>query len=104
MARITIGNNALVDEGARHYLRELRVHEGQAVLRRFRDKATDTQRRELAKARAMLADGVDAEEVLAQLARSLTNKLIHEPTIAIRNASADDQAETLELLKNLYEL
>ncbi len=96
--------NALVDEGARYYLRELRVHEGQAVLRRFRDKASETQRRELAKARAMLADGVEPEEVLAQLARSLTNKLIHEPTIAIRNASADDQAETLELLKNLYEL
>ena len=96
--------NALVDEGAQHYLRELRVHEGQAVLRSFRDKASEVQRRELAKAQALLADGGDADEALAQLARSLTNKLIHEPTVAIRNASAEGQADVLDVLKKLYDL
>jgi len=42
--------------------------------------------------------------VLADLARSLTNKLIHAPTVAIRNASADGRADELEYLKSLYRL
>ncbi len=96
--------HTLVDDGARHYLRELRVHEGQAILRSFRDRASNIQRRELAKAQALISDGADPHDALDQLARSLTNKLIHEPTVAIRNASAEGEAEILEYLKSLYEL
>ena len=96
--------HALVDEGARHYLRELRVHEGQALLRKFRDQAGSTQHRELERARAQLVDGADPNEVLEMLARNLTNKLIHQPTVALRNASADGQAEVLDLLRTLYDL
>jgi glutamyl-tRNA reductase len=42
--------------------------------------------------------------VLHQLARNLTNKLIHAPTVAIRNASADERVEDLDFLKTLYQL
>jgi glutamyl-tRNA reductase len=44
------------------------------------------------------------ERVLASLARSLTNKLIHSPTVAIRNASADGRTDLLDYLKQLYHL
>jgi glutamyl-tRNA reductase len=94
----------LVDEGARNWLREVRAHEGQMLLRQFRDKANATASAELERARAEIARGTPANEVLEQLAHNLTNKLIHQPTVAIRNATADGHAELLDYLKSLYEL
>jgi glutamyl-tRNA reductase len=95
---------SLVVEGARHFAREQRAHQGQAVLRQFRENAAALQAQELERALRDLRAGTDAEAVLVQLARNLTNKLIHAPTVAIRNASADQRAEQLDFLKTLYQL
>lgn len=94
----------LVDEGARQYLRELRTHEGQHVLRAFRDQASRLADDELAVARQELARGVAADIVIEQLARRLVNKQIHAPTVAIRGAIADGDADLLAQLKSLYGL
>ncbi|MGE0624591.1 MAG: glutamyl-tRNA reductase [Pseudomonadales bacterium] len=94
----------LVTDGANHYLRERRAHHGQAVLRQFRDRAADVQQAELERALKDLARGADPEAVLKAFSRSLTNKLIHPPTTAIRDAAADGRADLLEYLKTLYHL
>jgi glutamyl-tRNA reductase len=93
----------LVLEGAEAYTRERRAHEGQALLRSFRENAEAIQRAELQKALTALSRGADADEVLRSLSRSLTNKLIHQPTVAIRDASANDRSDLLEYLKSLYQ-
>ena len=95
---------SLVDDGANHYLRERRAHHGQALLRKFRDQAADIQSAELQRALRELANGADPEAVLQQFSRGLTNKLIHAPTTAIRNAAADGRADLLDYLKTLYHL
>jgi glutamyl-tRNA reductase len=95
---------SLVEDGANHYLRERRAHHGQALLRRFRDQAAGIQQAELEKAMRGIANGDDPTAVLEQFSRSLTNKLIHAPTSAIRNAAADGRADLLEYLKTLYHL
>ncbi len=94
----------LVDEGARRYIREQRAHQGQHLLRRLRENAQDAQLAELERARRALANGGDANEIVATLAQALTNKLIHQPTVAIRQASAEDRVDLLDLLKSLYKL
>ena len=94
----------LVREGAHHYARERRAHHGQQLLRQFRDRAQDIQGTELSKALGELERGGDPAKVLAQLSHSITNKLIHAPTVAIRNASSDGRADLLEYLKSLYDL
>ena len=94
----------LVDSGASHYLRERRAHHGQAVLRRFREQAGEVQQAELAKALRDLEKGADPAEVVTALSRTITNKLIHAPTAAIRNAAADGRSDLLEYLKTLYQL
>ncbi|MGD8830037.1 MAG: glutamyl-tRNA reductase, partial [Pseudomonadales bacterium] len=95
---------SLVTDGANHYLRERRAHHGQAMLRQFRDRAAGIQQLELEKALKELARGGDAETVIRTMSRALTNKLIHPPTTAIRNAAADGRADLLEYLKTLYHL
>ncbi|MCZ6641276.1 MAG: glutamyl-tRNA reductase, partial [Gammaproteobacteria bacterium] len=94
----------LVADGASHYIRERRAHHGQALLRTFRDNADAIHQAELDKALQDLAAGIAPEAVMANFGRTLTNKLIHSPTIAIRNASAEGRSDLLEYLKTLYRL
>jgi glutamyl-tRNA reductase len=94
----------LVEDGANHYLRERRAHHSQAVLKRFRDRAGAIAERELERALKDLRNGSDPQAVVTALSRGLTNKLIHTPTTAIRDAAADGRADLLEYLKTLYQL
>ncbi len=94
----------LVDDGASRYLRERRAHQARALLRSFRDQAEAIKSIELERALRDLKSGGDPEAVLNALARSITNKLIHQPTVAIRDASAEGRADLLEYLKTLYRL
>ena len=94
----------LVLDGADHYIRERRAHQSQALLRSFRDNAQGMADAELARALKALESGTDPEAALVELARNLTNKLIHSPTVAIRNASADGRSDLLEYIKSLYQL
>jgi glutamyl-tRNA reductase len=94
----------LVLDGAAHYIRERRAHQSQALLRRFRENAQSTADAELGRALKALESGVDPKTVVQELSRNLTNKLIHPPTVAIRNASADGRSDLLESIKSLYQL
>ncbi len=49
-----------------------------------------------------LKSGEDPTIVTEQLARALTQKLLHEPTIAIRKASADGRNDLLSYLRAIY--
>lgn len=95
---------SFVNDGAQRYLRERRVQQGQDVLRSYRDRASQTREEELARALADLQRGTAPADVLARLSQSLTNKLIHAPTRAIRDASADGRADLLEYARDLFDL
>lgn len=95
---------AIIIEGTDRYFREKRIRDGQHLLRAFRDRAEAVQQAELDRARQRLSRGETVDTVLSQLAQSLTNKLIHAPTVAIRESSADGRNELLDYLKTLYDL
>jgi glutamyl-tRNA reductase len=95
---------SLVDHGASQYVRERRAHQSQGLLRQFRDQADAIKTAELLRAVRELDAGSDPRTVLDTLARSLTNKLIHTPTVAIREAGAEGRSDLLEYLKSLYRL
>jgi glutamyl-tRNA reductase len=59
---------------------------------------------EIKRARRLLAGGVPAEKVLERLASGLTNKFLHAPTDALRQADAAERAELLSLLHHIYPL
>ena len=95
---------ALIDQGARRFITERRAHQGQRLLRQFRENAEDVQVAELEKALKSLRNGAPAEAVLARLGESLTRKLIHQPTVALRAASAEGRLDLLEAFKSVYGL
>ena len=93
-----------VQAGARLYVRESRISQDRELLRRFRESAKEIQAAELERALKDLSRGTDPKRVLERLSNGLTNKLIHAPTMAIRDASADGRTDLLDYVRTLYAL
>ena len=95
---------AMVAVGASEFMRQLRSLDAVSTVLAVRNQAEQVREQELEKALKQLANGKDAEAVLANLARGLTNKLLHHPTVQLRQASAEGRTEMLELAQELYQL
>ena len=74
------------------------------TLKAFRDKADGIRTLELEKAHKAIQKGEETEAVIESLARSLTNKLIHSPSVQMKRASAEGREEILELVRELFGL
>lgn len=94
----------IVKDGAQKFTREQRLRDSQTLLRQFRENADTLCQEEIESALQRLSNGQDSKAVISRLARDLSNKLIHAPTMAIRNASADGRTDLLEYLRSLYDL
>ena len=94
----------LILDGSDQYSRERRIRAGQQLVRDFRTHGETLQIQELQRAQTRLSSGADPSEVLDELARSLTNKLLHQPTVAIRDATASDRNDVLDLIRTLYQI
>ena len=75
--------------GAVDIITEIRQHTGT-----ISDAALD-------KARKQLASGQDAEQVIEQLAHTLTNKFLHMPSITLREACQSEDMELVDAARKL---
>ncbi len=94
----------LVAAGAAEFMYHLRAQDSVSVLRLFREQAERQRELELGKALKLLRRGDDPESVLRILAHGLTNKLIHQPTVQVRRASAEGRPEVSDWLRDLFQL
>ena len=74
----------LVGSGVAEFMQRLRELAAVDVLRAYRQQAERLRDEELGKAQRQLANGADPAEVMAQLARGLTNKLLHAPSVQMK--------------------
>ena len=95
---------SIIARGVQEFLKHLRSLNAISTLRAFREKADSIREQELQKALQALEKGGTAEDVLNTLARGLTNKLIHSPSVQMKKASSEGRDEVLSLTKELYEL
>ncbi|MDF1624276.1 MAG: glutamyl-tRNA reductase [Pseudohongiella nitratireducens] len=95
---------AIIERGVEDYLRQQRERNAVATLREYREHADTIREAELEKAMKMLAKGAEPEAVLASLARGVTNKLIHAPSVKMKQASADGRDEVVQLARELFDL
>lgn len=96
--------SSIIERGIDDYLKQLRSLNAVSTLRAFRDKADAIRDRELQRAIKALEKGEPAADVLTSLARGLTQKLIHSPSVQLKKASADGRDELLQLTQELFEL
>lgn len=94
----------LVSGGVDEFMQRLRELAAVDVLRAYRQQAERLRDEELAKAQRMLVNGGAPEDVLAQLARGLTNKLLHAPSVQLKKLSADGRFDALAVAQELFAL
>ncbi|PKL96370.1 MAG: glutamyl-tRNA reductase, partial [Gammaproteobacteria bacterium HGW-Gammaproteobacteria-7] len=94
----------LVAAGTEDFMQRLRELAAVDVLKAYRQHAERIRDDELSKAQRLLANGASAEDVLAQLARGLTNKLLHAPSVQLKKLSAEGRVEALSMAQELFAL
>ncbi|MDE1463047.1 glutamyl-tRNA reductase [Spartinivicinus poritis] len=94
----------LVLNGSAAFMNRMRELTAVEVLKQFRTKIELLSEDELAKARKKLANGADPEQVLARFAKAITNKLLHGPSVQIKQAGAAGQLDRIEWVKQLFEI
>ena len=93
---------AIIELQVARYIENLHASSRQEPLKRLRAHGDSSREEVLAKARQQLAQGRDAGEVLDFLAHTLTNRLLHPPTAALREAALSGDAELARAAEKLF--
>ncbi|ROO25472.1 glutamyl-tRNA reductase [Salinisphaera japonica] len=96
--------HAIIDARIDQYLEWVDARQATATIREIRAGAEAKRDQAIARARRRLARGEDADAVMADMARILTNKLMHEPTATLRKAVGARQQRLLGPARELFEL
>ncbi|MEC7550459.1 MAG: glutamyl-tRNA reductase [Pseudomonadota bacterium] len=96
--------HSIIERGVEAFQKKLSSLNAVTTLKAFRDKADSIRTLELEKAHKAIQKGEETEAVVENLARSLTNKLIHTPSVQMKRASAEGRDEILELVRELFDL
>ena len=92
----------IIDQQVSEFMAWMRGRRASSTIVRVRGSADAARDDVLAKARSRLRRGDPAEEVVEYVARTLTNKLLHAPSIGIREAGAQDRVEIVEAARFLF--
>lgn len=68
----------------------------------LRERAEGYKQKALDAAKAELKKGTPPEEIIEQLAFTLTNQLIHEPTLRMKNALISQDQKLIELYQHMF--
>ncbi|NCA89142.1 MAG: glutamyl-tRNA reductase [Gammaproteobacteria bacterium] len=94
----------IIEFHATDFLAWLRSLDAVDLIQDFRRGAEDIRDQVLAQARRRLEAGKPADEVLAFLANTLTNKFLHAPSARLRQAGREGEAELLDAANALFDL
>jgi len=94
----------IIAQGVEQYLQEVRSLGAIDSVKEYRKMAESLREQELQRALRGLARGNDPQHLLAQLARALTNKLIHAPTAGLKQASSEGREDVLAHARTLLGL
>ena len=86
----------LIEAGLLSWEQARRGLDAVGALREVRASVESMRDREVEKALNQLRAGADPEQLLAQVARNLTNKFLHQPSVQLRKAASDGRSELLD--------
>ena len=92
----------LIDEDVAEFMADLKVRNAVPMIRELRGQGEAARDAALAEARRMLAAGHPPEQVLEQLAATLTNRLLHAPSAALREAAENGDASLADAAARLF--
>lgn len=86
--------------GSQRVYGSLRARGASDTIREYRSQSEQIRDELTAKALAALQQGGDAQAIMQDLARKLTNRLIHAPTKSLQQAARDGDSERLNILRD----
>lgn len=95
---------AIIALQVEHYLRQMRVLNASDLIARYREQLQTINNEELTKALSQLQNGQSPQAVLNNFAHQIINKIMHAPTVKLREAAYHDQLDVLMLVKQFYDL
>lgn len=93
--------DAIIDLAIEEFAGQQAERQATGHVRAYRQSAEQLRDRELRKALAALQSGRAPEDVISNLAKGLTNKLIHSPSVQMKQASAQQDDEKLTWAEQL---
>ncbi len=94
----------IVAEGVCLYQQGLRAQGAVGTIKAYRQQAEGLRDAELARALRSLDSGAEPAQVMQQLARGLTNKLLHGPTASLTRAGAEGRESLLAAAGEIFDL
>lgn len=94
----------MITIAAAHFMREWRGQDALVTVRDYRRKIEMLRDEALEEAKQQLQRGQSPEQAMALLSRNLSNKIMHSPTIHLRQAAFDDRPELLAFARVLFDL
>jgi len=92
----------IIDNQVEDFLNWERALDSVEVIRDIRENAARISDEVLQKALGQLAQGKPAEDALAFLARTLTNKLLHQPSATLRETGESGRHDLLDFSRRLF--
>lgn len=94
----------IIENQVEHFLGWLRAQNAVHSIRAYRLYAEQLREDALLHARRRLAAGRDPQQVMDELARQLTNKLLHEPCVQMNHAAYQGRTALLDAARELFNL
>jgi glutamyl-tRNA reductase len=94
----------IIDAGVEEFVLWRRSRGATDLVVSYRNNIEALRDEELERALQLLQAGKSAEEALTALARALTQKIMHQPTVEMRNAAGLKNTSLLESAKKLFGL
>ncbi|MBT8148611.1 MAG: glutamyl-tRNA reductase, partial [Gammaproteobacteria bacterium] len=94
----------IIASGVADYQAWLRTRSASDLVVAYRDATQQLCDEQLQKARQLLANGEPAEQVLDNFARALSRKMMHNPSVAMRDAAAAADQVLLDAARTLFGL
>ena len=93
---------AIVDLQTARFVEAMQASGRQQPILRLRAHGDAARAESLARAQAQLAAGASPQEALEFLAHTLTNRLLHAPTVALREAALSGDGELPRAAEKLF--
>ncbi|MBE8214919.1 MAG: glutamyl-tRNA reductase [Endozoicomonadaceae bacterium] len=93
----------IIEENTHEFISKLREQAINNTVAAYRKQAMQLKESVLKKSYQLLKSGKPVDEILEQLAHNLTNKLIHQPCIALRKASSEGDLKRIAWAKELVD-
>lgn len=94
----------IIDTQVVHFMDWLHSLDAVSTIRALREQAHSIQNDVLSAAQLKLQGGVDPQKVLEDTTRSLTNKLLHQPSTRLKSAGASGREDLLSAAQEIFNL